>query len=174
MHYLSPFFLLANSEGAELISLPCLTGNYPFSTHAFGIIMHHSQTRTNQPLTQSTIFPAICARSHFQLLAVAAEKKFAYACSFCGRTLQKMKNTAQAPACYYLVSNIHSGSGGGAAPAADETDVQRVHEGGGTQYRFSSSDSPGKCVCFRKHTRTCLSLRLHLVFCLSLFHSVRR
>jgi hypothetical protein len=99
--------------------------------------MRHSQ-KTNLSLIQSTNFSAICARSHFQLLAIAAEKISHTRAFFVvvASTLQKNENTAsRAAACMLLFSSgVWRWC---AAPAADETDVQRVHEGGGTQYRFS-------------------------------------
>jgi hypothetical protein len=168
MHYLSHFFYLriVKRGGINFLAL-----------FDWKLSIQHARLRYNYAPLPNAHQPTFHFSQQFSVQFAPApifnyspsqQKKIRTRVQFLWSDAAKNENTAQAPACYYLVSNIHSGSGGGAAPAADETDVQRVHEGGGTQYRFSSSDSPGKCVCFRKHTRTCLSLRLHLVFCLSL------
>lgn len=62
-----------------------------------------------QPTSQSTISSAICARSHFQLLAVAAKKvrtRVQFLSSDAAGALQKNENTVQALACYYLVARV--------------------------------------------------------------------
>jgi hypothetical protein len=125
-------------------------------THAFAIIIHHSQTRIT-PTSQSTIFSAICARSHFQLLAVAAKKVRTRVHFLSSRAAKKkLKTPHQAPACYLVY-----GMGLAAVVLRQQMKqmCKRVHEGGGTQYRFSPSDSPGKrmCVSESTHARACRS-----------------